>query len=202
MTALTVSNITLWAVVILQTITILAVVRQLGVLHQRIAPAGALMLAKGLMVGDSAPAIETYDMEGNSLICGAPRGDKRATLLMFVSPSCPVCKVLLPVLKSYLASEKSWLAIVLASDGEPAVHREFIRTQRLENFPYIVSASLGRGYEVSQLPFAALIDSDGVLRARGIVNSREHLESLFEARRLGFASIQDYFSAATQTKAA
>jgi methylamine dehydrogenase accessory protein MauD len=202
MTALTVSNMTLWTVVILQTIAILAVVRQLGVLHQRIAPAGALMLAKGLKVGDSAPRIETHDMDGNSLICGAPRSDERATLLMFVSPTCPVCKVLLPVLKSYLASEKSWLNIVLASDGEPTAHREFIKSQRLDNFTYVISASLGIGYHVSQLPFAALIDGNGILRARGIVNSREHLESLFEARRLGFASIQDYFSAATQTKAA
>jgi hypothetical protein len=40
-----------------------------------------------------------------------------------------------------------------------------------------------------------------VLRARGIVNSREHLESLFEAKRLGLASIQDYFEAAAQNQA-
>ena len=62
-----------------------------------------------------------------------------------------------------------------------------------------MSAPLGIAYQVSRLPFAALIDSQGILRARGIVNSREHLESLFEAKRLGFASIQDYFEAAAQT---
>ena len=43
-------------------------------------------------------------------------------------------------------------------------------------------------------PFAALLDERGVLRARGLVNSREHLESLFEARRIGVASLQEYFS--------
>jgi len=37
-------------------------------------------------------------------------------------------------------------------------------------------------------------DVGGVLRARGLVNSREHLESLFEAQRLGVASLQEYFS--------
>ena len=50
---------------------------------------------------------------------------------------------------------------------------------------------------MSRLPFAALIDEQGVLRARGLVNSREHLESLFEAKRLGVASLQEYFSGAT-----
>jgi methylamine dehydrogenase accessory protein MauD len=50
-------------------------------------------------------------------------------------------------------------------------------------------------YQVSRLPFAALLDPAGTLRARGLVNSREHLESLFEAQRLGVASLQEYFVA-------
>jgi methylamine dehydrogenase accessory protein MauD len=72
----------------------------------------------------------------------------------------------------------------------------------LTSFPYVVSQSLGMAYQVSRLPYAVLIDAQGVLRARGIVNSREHLESLFEAKRLGFASIQEYFEAAAQNRAA
>jgi hypothetical protein len=38
-----------------------------------------------------------------------------------------------------------------------------------------------------------MLDPAGVLRARRLVNSREHLESLFEAQRLGVASRQKYF---------
>jgi methylamine dehydrogenase accessory protein MauD len=201
-TALTVSNATLWVVVIVLAVVLLAVVRQLGVLHERIAPAGALMLAKGLKVGESAPTIATHDLEGGSITLGGARTDQRATLLMFVSPSCPVCKALLPVLKSSLAAERDWLDIVLASDGEGKMQREFVRAHRLGGFRYVVSAPLGLAYQVSRLPFAALIDGEGVLQARGIVNSREHLESLFEAKRLGFASIQDYFEAASRDRAA
>ncbi len=121
---------------------------------------------------------------------------------MFVSPTCPVCKTLLPVLKSSLASERDWLDILLASDGDPESQRAFVLANRLGGFPYVVSAPLGISYQVSRLPFAALVDAQGILRARGIVNSREHLESLFEAKRLGFASIQDYFEAAAQNRAA
>jgi methylamine dehydrogenase accessory protein MauD len=64
----------------------------------------------------------------------------------------------------------------------------------LGEFPYVVSAPLGMTYQVSRLPFAALLDAAGKLRARGLVNSREHLESLFEAQRLGVASLQEYFA--------
>ncbi|MGH9884757.1 MAG: methylamine dehydrogenase, partial [bacterium] len=37
-----------------------------------------------------------------------------------------------------------------------------------------------------------LIDASGVVRAKGLVNSREHLESLFEAMDHGVASIQEF----------
>jgi hypothetical protein len=40
-----------------------------------------------------------------------------------------------------------------------------------------------------------LLDEKGVLVAKGLVNSREHLESLFEAKRLGVASVNEYMSA-------
>jgi len=201
-TPLAVSNVVLWLVVIGLSVALLAVIRQLGVLHERIAPVGALMLAKGLKVGELAPTIAAPDLEGRTVTVGAARADARATLIMFVSPTCPVCKTLLPILKSSLASERDWLDIILASDGEPAQQREFVQTNRLGGFPYLVSAPLGIAYQVSRLPFAALIDAQGVLRARGIVNSREHLESLFEAKRLGVASIQEYFEAAAQNRAA
>lgn len=202
MTALAVSNAALWLTVIGLCVALLAVVRQLGVLHERIAPVGALMLSKGLKVGEFAPKIAVEDLEGRSISFGAARTDGRAVLLVFVSPTCPVCKTLLPALKSSVGAERDWLDIILASDGETASQREFVLAHRLGVFPYIVSAPLGMAYQVSRLPFAVLIDAQGVLRARGIVNSREHLESLFEAKRLGFASIQDYFEAAAQNQAA
>ena len=42
MTSAMVSQMLLWIVVILQGVTILALARQIGVLHDRVAPAGAL----------------------------------------------------------------------------------------------------------------------------------------------------------------
>jgi len=125
---------------------------------------------------------------------GAARDDGMSTLLLFVSPTCPVCESLLPVIKSSRKDEESWLRIVLASDGDLAVQREFVLSHGLTAFPYVVSAPLGMTYQVSRLPFAALLDAGGILRARGLVNSREHLESLFEAKRLGVASLQEYFA--------
>ncbi|HVP35211.1 MAG TPA: methylamine dehydrogenase accessory protein MauD [Steroidobacteraceae bacterium] len=196
MTALAVSNVVLWVLVLVLAAVVLALTRQLGVLHQRIAPAGALMLNRGLSVGGPAPVLELAALDGRAVSVGVARADGRSTLLLFVSPTCPVCKSLLPAVKSSRKDERSWMDVILASDGDPAEQREFVHAQGLEEIPYVVSAALGLAYQVSRLPFAALLDEHGVLRARGLVNSREHLESLFEAKRLGVASLQEYFSGA------
>ena len=47
-------------------------------------------------------------------------------------------------------------------------------------------------FEVAKLPYAVLIDESGALRSKGLVNSREHLESLVLAMQSGYDSIQDY----------
>jgi len=37
-----------------------------------------------------------------------------------------------------------------------------------------------------------LLDGQGVIRAKGLVNTREHLESLLEAKAMNVASLQAY----------
>lgn len=197
MSALALSNAVLWVLVLVLAAVVLALVRQVGVLHERIAPAGALMLQRGLAVGEPAPVLEIADLEGTAQRVGSARGDGRSTLLLFVSPSCPVCKALLPAVKSSRRDERAWVDVILASDGDADEQREFVAVHGLHGIPYVVSSALGLAYQVSRLPFAALVDEQGILRARGLVNSREHLESLFEAKRLGVASLQEYFSGAT-----
>ena len=202
MSALVISNIVLWAAVVALALVVWALTRQIGVLHERIAPVGALMLRKGPQVGEPAPQVDVNDLEGRTHHIAAPRDDGRSVLLVFVSPTCPVCKAILPVLKSSRLSEREWLEILLASDGEAGAHKQFIAAQGLDQFPYLNSTALGMTYQVSRLPYAVIIDDEGKLRARGIINSREHLESLFEAKRQGVASLQDYFERASDSRAA
>ncbi len=190
--ALIVSNLLLWVLMIVLAAVVLALVRQIGVLHERVAPAGALMQAAGPKPGEAAPILELTDWSGRSQRVGGPDEAGRSTLLFFTSPTCPVCKSLLPVLDSVRADEGRRLRVLLASDGPRDEHEEFVREQRLERHPYLLSTELGLAYHVRQLPYAVLIDAEGTVRASGLVNTREHLESLFEAKVRGVASIQEY----------
>ena len=94
-------------------------------------------------------------------------------------------------------SEKDWLEIILASDGENNDHLGYISEHKLEKYPYVSSEILGRSYGVSKLPYAVLIDEQGKIASMGIINSREHLESLFESKERGVASIQEYIKIQT-----
>ncbi|HYM87344.1 MAG TPA: hypothetical protein VET30_11510, partial [Pseudoxanthomonas sp.] len=57
------------------------------------------------------------------------------------------------------------------------------------------SPQVGMAFQVGKLPYAILIDEEGVIRAKGLVNSREHLESLAIAKETGYGSIQAYLKA-------
>ena len=190
--ALLVSTVLLWVAVLLLSGVLFALVRQLGVLHERIAPAGALMLKQGPKVGDAAPLESALDLDGHAQALGGPASDGRSTLLFFLSPTCPVCKVLLPVLRSIERSEGAWLRVLRVGDGGLEEHNAFSREARLERSGYVVSPTLGITYQVGKLPYAVLIDGRGFIRSKGLVNTREHLESLFEAKERGVASIQEY----------
>ena len=190
---LLVSNIILWLSVIGLAFIVFALARQIGVLYERVAPAGALMVNQNLKVGMPAPKLEVEDINSQAIIeTGA--ANNKAQLLFFVSPSCPVCKTLLPILKSSRKSEQRWLDVVLASDGPTDEHRSFIEKHNLGDFPYVLSERLGKQYGVAKLPYAILIDQQGKIASMGIINSREHLESLFESMETGVESIQSYMA--------
>lgn len=181
----------LWLIVIGLIAVVVALARQIGVIHERIRPAGALQISKGLKVGESAPVIETSDIQGQALQIGAANPRQRSTLVAFVSPTCPVCKSLLPVLRSIRRHERASVEVILASDGVREEHLEFIAAESLQEFTYVLSEQLGMSYGASRLPYAVLIDAQGVVRANGLVNTREHLESLFEAHIQGVANVQE-----------
>ena len=115
----------------------------------------------------------------------------RASLVLWISPTCPVCRGLVPTARAMARDER--LRLVFASDGDRVEqHLNYVQDLRINDYPYVISQELGIRYAVSKLPFAVLIGPDGTLRSKGLVNTREHLESLVESMESGFDTIQDY----------
>ena len=192
--ALVISNALLWLLVLVLAAVVAALVRQIGVLHERVAPAGALVGREGPRLGEAAPRLTVDDWNGRPVSLGGAAADGRATLLLFVSPSCPVCKTMLEIADSLMRREQGRARLLLASDGPREEHEAFVREQGLAERGYLLSSELGLVYQVGKLPYAVLIDAAGVLRGKGLVNTREHLESLFEAMERGVGSMQEFLA--------
>ncbi len=189
--ALLVSNALLWLLVVALGLVVVALARQVGVLHERVAPVGALATQPGPAVGEAAPELALADLSGSVVKIGGASVSGERTLLFFLSPTCPVCDTLLPTLQRAARDEPN-VRVVFASDGEPAEHLAFAREHGLDPAGYVVSMELGVRFQVAKLPYAVLIDEAGTVRSKGIVNTREHVESLFEAHERGVASLQAY----------
>ena len=191
--AFTASIILLWVIVITLTFVVLALARQVGVLHERVAPAGALQPTSGPKVGELTDSMLLKNLKGNEITIGGTSEDDYNLLVMFISPTCPVCKSLVPTVQSLAKSEKKRIKLLFASDGDNLTqHKAYANDLSIDHSSYVVSEALGISYEVSKLPFALLIANDGTLKSKGLVNTREHLESLIEAMDTGIATLQEY----------
>ena len=192
MEGLIVSNVLLWVLLLALAFAVMGLVRQIGVLHGRIAPAGALMVDKGVAVNEPAPQVTASDRKGRPVNFGYA-GEKNQ-LLFFLSPTCPICKSLLPAIKSIAREQVDRLDVVFISDGDMEAQHALITEHKLDDVTYVVGPEVGMTYQIGKLPYAALIDKSGTLRAKGLVNSREHLDSLFEVEHLNSATLQEYLN--------
>lgn len=188
--ALLVSTVLSWIVILLLVVALLALARQVGVLHMRVAPAGALTTSAGPSVGSAAAAIPATTLDGQKVTVGGHQHGVPLRLLMFVSPSCPLCKNLIPMAKSFARDER--VQLVFIGDDDAAAQRQMIAEHSLGGYQFINGPEVGQAYEVAKLPYAVLMDEHGTILSKGLVNSREHLESLIIAHEMGIQSVQDY----------
>lgn len=183
-----------WLAIIGLGLCVVALARQVGVLHERVAPVGALSMSKGPAVGDRAPRLTVNTMDGREVVIGTPRPSGRRLLLLFVSAHCPICKVILPVAKQFAHEEL--LDLMLVGDAPLEEQRALVDKFGLQGLDFVNSPLVGLTFQVGKLPYAVLIGKDSILVAQGLVNNREHLESLVHAAETGIPSIQSYLAGA------
>lgn len=189
------SQVVLWLAIVFLAGAVFALSRQVARLFDRIPPAGALSVNALLEPGEQAPRIELEDIWGSRTVVGGAQ--PHLSLLFFISLDCPICKSLLPIVQSVVASEGA--SLVFVSDGaDTDDHRRFAKTAGLEQYLYLYSETVGRRYAVGKLPYAVLLDRAGIILSFGIVNNREHLESLFVANDIGSGTVQQYVAQQTE----
>lgn len=176
MTVLIVSTVLLTVCVLALGVGVFVLARQIGVLHERLAPIGVQPVLAGLQAGQALPQITARTLDGAAVSVGGFNPSGRAMVLMFVSADCPVCKRTLPTARS-VAKEHD-LDLVLIGEGDVAALSAMANRTSLDDVPLLLSTELLLLMQIERLPTLVALDARGVITAREIASSRREIEAL------------------------
>ncbi len=180
----TISYVVLWGLVLLETVFLVLLLRALGELRQQL----KLVLRTsgtqepnvemgGLEVGERAPSFTARDQHGNTIKLDNWQGQRR--LLAFVSVSCTTCQKTIEFLNDLLQRERDLQVMVVAMDHDWATNREFAEKNRAQMPVLTTDTDVARElYHVRMISAVFALDERGMIRAKMLVNEREHLRDL------------------------
>jgi hypothetical protein len=148
-----------WVLLVVLSVVVIALARQVGTLHLRLGPRGALEIDdEGPPIGEAVLPLPARSTDGSELLVGGP-GPPR--LVVFSSPSCSVCRELAPAIPPAAAAARVQAQVLHDEEAE-------------------------RIWHVPGTPFVVVLDEAGVVRAKGTVNNLEQIEGLLDtaARRI------------------
>jgi hypothetical protein len=118
------SYVALWVAVVVLGLAVVALLRQIGVLHARLAPMGVHFAGEGPEPGTPAPLPEVF-----------PYGAAPLTLVVFTSPTCVVCAALRP---SFTALQRGY-ADLAVTEVDHHDRAPVFRAFQVSSTPYVVA---------------------------------------------------------------
>ena len=171
-----VAVVTLWILMGAIAVGLVALARQVGLLHLRVRPLGPGPLPEGPPIG-STPAIpELVTLGARS--AGLVEGGHTAVVL-FVSSTCGLCK---PVLEgaARLRAVENRVALTLAVDGDEELALAYLKKHGFDDGVHASDLAMLDG---GQRPYAVALSDMGLVLAAGAVNTLDQLEGLIDLAR-------------------
>jgi methylamine dehydrogenase accessory protein MauD len=194
-----ISHMVQWVVIIAQAVVLLALARMVGRLTRRLPPSGARVIDPGPEIGDTMDDWTGIDLLGKPVSVLFPR--ERGVFLLYVSPHCSTCSQLLPAAKRFFKEigeevEGIWVMVL----GVRQTQIDYAQRNGLVSDAVLAEEQLPQSWRLGGAPFAVWIDRMGEVKAKGMADRREHLESLRNAARVGHPSFQSYVSAMAESE--
>jgi hypothetical protein len=154
---------------VLNTVGVVALVRQVGVLHLRIAPVAGMQGAGGPSYGAElelpAPLSELTHKEATRYLVG------------FVSPSCGICGPLTTAFGQIAKSAAADTAVLLVVDAGERDAEQYLQSKGVSFLPHIAN-SASFNANVPGAPWAVVTDGLGTVMASGGVNTLDNVEEM------------------------
>lgn len=148
-------------------------IRQIGVVTQRIPKKTDSGVTNPLPVGTTIPLREVVTFDGGTTLTFAP-GRAGGSLLLFVSFSCPVCNQLLRQLGAAPAHLRDRLALFLLDTDVGKRYARKIDRLGLTPYPIVEAYELAAAFRIWRAPFVYVVDGEGtVLDAFAVASATE-----------------------------
>jgi methylamine dehydrogenase accessory protein MauD len=180
MTLLTIATAIQFIILIGLAVVVLSLARQVGILHERLSPAGMQRSRNEIQPGEVVPTLSLAAVSGVQ----AEFAGKQSALL-FTSAECPICRSVLPAFEE--AVNGSGFVSYWVTDGMPGPsgavpdYHQYAADNRLDEDRLLVSQELALTLGVQQIPALVLIDSEQKLIARELLKGPRQVASLFAA---------------------
>ena len=158
-------------------LVVLSLARQVGILHERTAPAGlSTKAADSIPIGGSLAAIQLSTLSDDGLLL-APGARRETTTLLFVSADCPICRSVLPAYQQALTAD-SQLSGWWVGDGSDAQRfADYTHAQAIAPERALLSQDLGLQLGIRELPALVALDADNRLLLREVLTGPRGLET-------------------------
>jgi methylamine dehydrogenase accessory protein MauD len=133
----------------------------------------------GLSPGTPAPLFWLPTAEGDRVALGDLLAPGHPLLLVFTSPTCGPCSLLMPDVARWQREHVDELTVALVSDGDPGAIRAHATEHSLEHVLIDEELTVYAAYEANGTPSAVLISPDGAV-ASWLAAGSEWIESLVE----------------------
>ncbi len=171
-----ISSLLLWMLVLFLGFMLLGVLRALALMRWRLEQLEATTPSHvgrgGLRPGQKAPAFTLPSVSGGEVSLHDFAG--RKVFLVFTQSGCEPCHRVAPDLNRL--QDAGEVQVVVINNGEPEATRKWAAEVKAR-FPVLQQEkfSVGRRYEMYATPFAFLIDPQGVIASKGIINNGQHI---------------------------
>jgi len=138
--------------------------------------------ARGLEVGQPAPALVARQLDGQTFDLAAERG--KVVIVNFWASWCGPCRAEMPLLnRFYLAHRAQGLALIGVSVDEPHDRKAVVEIMRQFAYPAVLAATAtanGFGPPLA-VPMTWIIDASGVVRTRLVSGNAVTEQALAQA---------------------
>lgn len=148
---------------------LLAMAKEVGLILARLGPDRPMVTREGPSVGTKLEPELVYE---SGYVDAFEAG--RSTLWLFLSPTCSVCETLQEAMPAFLAHYGRLVRLMVVYDR---VHPTPVY---LQSATVLSSPMLHTRFRLEGTPYAVVVDKEGTVSAKGVVNTLSQIENLLE----------------------